>query len=114
MPADLPQSFSFTEADEPGGTLRLLLRGELDMTGVEPLRRRLEQARREGRAVLLDLEGLRFVDSAGIMLFVNASADARQDGWSVAFTAPDGEVERVLRLTGLTELLTFRGGRPHP
>jgi anti-sigma B factor antagonist len=105
-------SFSFTEADDPDGALRLELRGELDLTVVDMLRRRLDQLRSQQRPVVLDLSQLDFVDSAGIMLFVTASAEARDGGPPLVLSRPHGEVERVLRLTGLMELLQFERQPP--
>jgi anti-sigma B factor antagonist len=111
MPRESTPSFSFTEADEVDGALRLRLCGELDLTVVEPLRRRLDQLHLQGRAVVLDLAELDFVDSAGIMLFVTAAAAARESGPELVLTPPHGEVERVLRLTGLREMLRFEERR---
>ena len=105
-------SFSFSESDEPDGALRLRLRGELDLTVVEPLRRRLDQLRSQRRRAVLDLAELEFIDSAGIMLFVTAANAARDDGGEFVLTQAQGEVERVLELTGLSEMLRFEPPRP--
>ena len=115
MPLDPATSFSFSEADEPGGgAVRVALRGELDLMVVEPLGRRLDQLRAQGRSVVLDLAELDFVDSAGIMLFVTASSAAKESGSELLLSSPHGEVERVLRLTGLSELLGFVPPEPGP
>ena len=107
MSPDSPESFSISESADPDGVLRLRLHGELDLTGVEGLSQRLEQLRAERRAVLLDLSELEFIDSAGVQLLVTTTNDAREDSWRLELTRPHGEVERVLQLTGLTELLPF-------
>lgn len=108
MPLDPVPSFSFSESDEPDGAVRLMLRGELDLTVVGPLRRRLAGLQAEHRAAVLDLSALEFLDSAGLMLFVDATNAARESGVPVLLTRPHGEVDRVLRLTGISELLRFR------
>jgi anti-anti-sigma factor len=57
-------------------------------------------------AICVDLEAVGFLDSTALAVFVSAYQDARNAGKRFAITAASTQVSRVLRLTGLEEILT--------
>lgn len=73
-------------------------RGELDMSSVEALRGAMLAAREEGATTLVDLSEVGFMDSSGLHLILDASLDAKADGWSLSFL-PSRQVFRVLEVT---------------
>lgn len=90
-----------TRAD-PAGVPVVILSGELDSSNVDALSTTLESitARRPER-LIFDLSGLRFMDSAGIAVLVGAAGTVG----SVCLRNPSKVVQRVVEVTGLSELL---------
>ncbi len=78
--------------------------GELDLVTVPLLEQRLMQLLPAGDAIL-DLSRVSFIDSTGIALLVSVSATAREHGWRLGLRDPSRHVERLIKLTGVAELL---------
>jgi anti-sigma B factor antagonist len=87
--------------------VRIELAGELDLSSAltfdEQLRRIEDEA--DERAVLLDLEGLKFMDSTGLRLIVNAHQRALKAGRRLAIVHASKTVRRIFRLTGMLDRL---------
>ena len=82
----------------------VVLTGELDISTYEEARQRLEAAERDGPELLVvDLAGLRFVDSTGVRLILLADERARQAGRRVALRLGDGIARRVFSALGLLD-----------
>jgi anti-anti-sigma factor len=94
------------ERGEPGAVV-VRVAGEVDMA-VEPI---LEQALRDAvadqdaRRVIVDLEDLRFLDSSGIHALVKGYRAAAAAGQSFRLRNAKGAVARVLRVTGVADVL---------
>lgn len=89
-------------------TYVLELDGELDVGCVEPVSaeiKRIEQAVPAVSRMVIDLRKLRFMDSTGLRVLVQAHMSCQQRGVQLRLVAPTAEVERLLRLTGLYEQL---------
>ena len=85
-------------------TAEVVLTGELDISRYEEARQRLEAAERDGPELLVvDLAGLRFVDSTGVRLILLADERARQAGRRVALRLGDGIARRVFTALGLLD-----------
>jgi anti-anti-sigma regulatory factor len=67
--------------------------------------RALEAAAAPGSRVIVDLEGLAFVDCSGLSAVVSAWKQARQADGDLWLAAPQQLVLRLLCLTGVTGLL---------
>jgi anti-anti-sigma factor len=92
--------------DGADGTVRLVVRGELDLTTGERVDRALRDAERGDPATLvLDLTGVDFFDSTGLQILLDADVRARADGRRLVVRAGDGEVARVLALTDVSARL---------
>jgi anti-sigma B factor antagonist len=90
------------------GSDRLILElvGDLDMASETLLRDALAQAEWEGMStVVLDLRGVRFVDSAGLKAIFRARKAVRERGQQFAVTPGSAQVQRLLSLTHLDEHL---------
>jgi anti-sigma B factor antagonist len=94
-------SFSIERRSEADGTARLILRGELDMATQGDLREALLAEQRAGSAVVVVLDQLDYLDSAGIGELVEGSERARTAGRHFAVTPGTGNVRRVLWISGL-------------
>ena len=83
-------------------TVVLALEGELDLRTAPSLRMRLaEVLQRRDADVVLDLEGVTFIDSTGLAAMLNALRRLTRAGRCLMLACPDGPVLRILRLTRL-------------
>ncbi|HEV7754192.1 MAG TPA: STAS domain-containing protein [Baekduia sp.] len=106
MTGSWPAPFSISVDDQPARTV-IAVGGELDL-GTAPALEDALMARLNGGAhVLLDLRGLDFMDSTGVRVIVSAHRAAQEhDGrFALLRTLPDGAVGRVLRISGLDDVL---------
>lgn len=91
------------ESEQADGTLRVALAGDLDVSTAASVEERL-MALEEGDAaerVVLDLRGLRFIDSTGLSLLINAHSRGRKAGRRVTIVSGTGPPRRILETTGL-------------
>lgn len=84
----------------------LALAGELDMASTELLERALDGEEVQRQAfVVLDLEGLQFIDSTGLRCILTALEQCRARQQEFAITPGSPQVQRLLRITGAAEHL---------
>ena len=80
--------------------------GEADVTNTDELRRLLdEEVSQQPRMLIIDLSGLRFMDSSALhaLLRVNRSMD--RQGGVLALVSPQPAVAKILRLTTADRLI---------
>jgi anti-sigma B factor antagonist len=94
-------NFAIERQREGDGTARLILRGELDLATQGDLREALLAEQRAGTAVLVVLDQLDYLDSAGIGELVEGCDRARRGGRAFTVTPGTGNVRRVLWISGL-------------
>jgi anti-sigma B factor antagonist len=111
MSIEPPEPFRMDERRDGDRTV-LLLHGELDLATIDRVRTRLEALEAGGTAVVLDLEGLSFMDSTGIRLVLQAAQDAERTGWDFSLTRGSYAVRRVFEAAGLDDRLPFASARP--
>lgn len=63
-----------------------------------------------GQRLVLDLTELRFCDSSGLAVFLAVHGQVREHGASLALTGVPAQTIRVLRMTGLDEVLLAHDG----
>lgn len=84
----------------------LELNGELDLLAAPLLQAQIEQPDVDSRGILvLDLQELQFVDSAGLRVILAAHESARQRGQEFALTKGSDQVQRLLSIAGVDEHL---------
>jgi anti-anti-sigma factor len=66
------------------GEAALRVTGELDMVTVPILREELARHRGRGRRVVLDLSGVEFIDSTGLVLLMETAREPPTDGWNLS------------------------------
>lgn len=81
------------------GQVVAVLRGELDVAYAALIAARLSLVAASQRAIIVDLAGLRFIDSSGVAALVRARRHARHAGGDLLLAAPQDQVLRVLTVT---------------
>lgn len=93
---------AITSARDADETIVLSVAGQLDISNADSLQRALSAAVEQGpRLLVFDLEGLEFMDSAGISVLVRARSEVPE----VRLRKPTPIVRRLIEITGLTEIL---------
>jgi anti-sigma B factor antagonist len=77
--------------------------GELDLAASPQFRQTLGEAQRAVRLVVLDLRELRFIDSSGVHVILDAAHDSRPYGGRLLIVRGPAPVDRVLTLTEVGE-----------
>jgi anti-anti-sigma factor len=85
--------------------LTVRLDGELDMAQTAWVDDTLAAAGQHHRRIIVQLDGLSFLDSAGIGVLQSLRSRGDELGISVAFEAPSEPVQRALKAADLTELV---------
>ena len=100
------------ERQDKGECAVLALRGELDVNGGPRLRDALVEAIGDGgRRIVVDLEGIDFIDSAGLGVLVGGLKRARTRGGELVLVATGVTVCKVLEITGLTRVFDIHTTR---
>jgi anti-anti-sigma factor len=97
--------WKLTEVAHLDGDRLLILQGELDIATAPELAATLDRMRAYRHAVVLDLEGVTFMDSTGLMTLMDAWLEAERDGWEFSVRAASAPVRRVIELAGVERLL---------
>jgi len=93
-----------TESEPSARVVRPI--GELDLAVTDILDAEMQRVEAtESPSIVLDLGGLRFVDSSGIRLLLSVAARSRANGDRLRMLPGSGAVQRVLELTGADEAL---------
>ncbi|HYH88430.1 MAG TPA: STAS domain-containing protein [Solirubrobacteraceae bacterium] len=82
--------------------------GELDIATVEKLRAEVDRLREAGFAKLvLDLRGVRFLDSTGLRLVLELDAAAKDSSQELMLIRGSDVVQRIFEVTQVAERLHF-------
>ncbi|HEY6730899.1 MAG TPA: STAS domain-containing protein [Solirubrobacterales bacterium] len=92
--------FSCTRRAESGGSIRLVLAGELDLSVCAQFEQALSDAQADAMRVVLDLRALTLIDCASLSIIFDAAVETRRTGSVLILLDPRGQVRRVLDLTG--------------
>lgn len=99
--------FTVTHASYDG-MARLRLTGELDMGSAPEFSAAVDRLLDDGaHRLLVELDRLIFLDSVGMAAFVRADSRTAATGGWLRLTGATGQVARVLRISGLDELLGY-------
>ena len=80
--------------------------GEADVTNSEALREVLEaEVAKQPRTLIIDLSGLRFMDSSALHVILRASRTMDRQGGVLALASPREPVAKMLRLTAADQLI---------
>ena len=82
--------------------------GELDLATVDKLRAEVDRLRESGFTnLVLDLRGVRFLDSTGLRLVLELDAAATADGQELKIIRGAAVVQRIFEVTQVSERLKF-------
>ena len=96
------------EVDPDRASVRVRPIGELDLDTASVVDAQLSELWSVGFSrLVVDLRGVRFLDSTGLRLLLTWDAKTRADGVGFAVVPGPAAVQRVLEVAGATELLTF-------
>ena len=85
----------------------LALEGEVDLAVTPALRQRLLARVAPGRALMVDLSAVTYIDSSGLASLVEAYQAAQAEGGRLALVAASQQVRRVLELARLDRVFTL-------
>jgi anti-sigma B factor antagonist len=110
-----PPSGGFSVDDLDSETSHtLILAGELDTRAVPALEAAIARyCANESRALILDLSQLSFIDSSGLWMILAAMRWCERQGRSFSLLPGPEPVQQVFELTGLIDVLPFRGAETH-
>ncbi len=102
------ESLSIDVTAAADGRVQLFgLGGSLDIATSPTLRAGLmEAADRDNHEIVVDLTHLEFLDSTGLGALIGAHKRAAEHGGSVRLVAQEGQILRLLRITGLLDVFS--------
>lgn len=96
------------EAAEADGTYVVRLHGELDLAHCDSVDAALRAAERsQAPRILLDIDGVSFIDSSGLQVILRAKRRSDGSGRRLRITRGSGHVADMFRLTALDMTLPF-------
>ena len=97
------------ETRDDGVALTIAVIGRLDGNTVKSLESAVQElAGNEQPAVVFDLEGMTYVSSAGLSVFLVAAKRAERAGGKAVFCRLADNVSKVFKVSGLSHILTVR------
>ena len=85
---------------EPGYSV-VAVAGEIDISTVAGLRERLFELAEDGQPLIVDLDRVTFIDSAGLGALVGAARRAEANGGSLHAVCAQPQTAKLLWLTGV-------------
>jgi anti-sigma B factor antagonist len=99
------QPFGVASRSEGDWTV-LDVRGDVDVYSSPTLRHQiLDRIQRGDSRIIVDLEHVDFLDSAGVAVMINGLRLARNNDGTLVLVQPGDQVRRMLRLTNLDQVL---------
>jgi anti-sigma B factor antagonist len=89
----------------PGGILRVILDGSLDITGASAIDLQMNIIAGSRKAVLVDLTRVSFIGSMGLRALVLPARAIKNHGGKIVLLNPNENVAQVLKTSGIDMLL---------
>lgn len=97
---------SISRESAPGAAL-CSVAGELDIASSPALREELAELARGDTPVVLNLEGLTFMDSTGLSVIIAALKRLHERGLELVLCSPQPNVRRTMEICGLDQVITI-------
>jgi anti-sigma B factor antagonist len=98
-------TFAIDLASPGAGSVRIEVRGDVDLSTSPELDETLRRALDAGNSVVLDLSEVTFIDSTGLNTLIRALKACETNGGALALTTNlPAQVSRVFEITGLDDL----------
>jgi anti-anti-sigma factor len=106
-----PGSALSMDSERSAAAHRIRLVGELDLAAADRVDRELRRVEAtDADKIVVELDGLQFLDSSGARVLVDAGGRSAASGSRLRLSeSPFPQVRRLLELTRLRELLPFDG-----
>jgi anti-anti-sigma factor len=98
-----PSSMGAAQSTITDDAIVIRLDGELDGMSAGVVRAALQEAA-QGQPVVIDLEAVTFIDSAGLGAIIGGIRHVRTSGGSATFFGPRPSIRRLLETTGVDRL----------
>ena len=94
------------EASQDRAGTTIVLAGEFDMTGTDRVRSCVNEAlETHPRSLIVDADGLTFIDSSGLKALLHARAAATDAGVAFRVSEPSSALRWMAKVTGVEDLL---------
>jgi anti-anti-sigma factor len=104
-------SFKAVRADLPAAS-GVAIDGQVDVAAVPALERALEAAiETTAGGFVIDLSGVEFMDSSGLLAILNARGILAREERALAVVCPANAVRQLLDVAGVSQLLTVCDSR---
>ena len=101
----IDMAFGIAEEEGPGGERIVRVHGELDIATAGDLERAVLRPREPGDQIVLDLGGLRFMDSTGLRVLLRARAEAKAGRWDLYVRNVPANVQRLFSISGVEDTI---------
>lgn len=102
-----------TRLTSTDGQVVLIVRGEVDPATSDTFFRAIEAAFLRAPTVVVDLQGVTFMDSSGVNALATSFRDHDHGTGALVLRAPGPFIGRLLAITGLDQILTIQRTAPH-
>jgi anti-anti-sigma factor len=103
------------QVERSGGAILLSGRGDLDLAATEPAEEELREAEAAApELIVFDLGRVEFMDSSGLRVLLLAADRAGEAGRRFVVCRANGQVRRVIEMTGSDSLIELAGELPEP
>ena len=99
------------DVERRDGAKLVVLRGDLDLATAPDLRETLVEVIDQGTRIVVDMEAVEFLDSAGLGILVGGLKRDRTRHGDLELVCSNREVLKPLEITGLDRVFTIHGGR---
>jgi anti-sigma B factor antagonist len=99
----IDDAFGIAQEEGPSGERLIRVHGELDIATAGDLERALLRRREPGEQVILDLAGLRFMDSTGLRVLMRARSEAKTGRWELFVRNVPANVQRLFSISGVQD-----------
>jgi anti-anti-sigma factor len=106
-----PGSFQLTREDLTNRISLLALRGDADRSRTDAVGRAIEEARGEGRELIVDLSQTAYLDSSMLAALVTASQRTRRRSHPLVVICRSERLRRSFQLKGLERILRMADTR---